>query len=81
MGIDVIGSGFLPQSKGMMDSHCMVAGIDGPSDVIMANPMAVFRRRDCGAAWRDMAMSRISPLTHGCDIVTSPTTKIRSMLR
>src|SRR5579871_1290794 len=58
--------------EGMLDGHALACSAAAPGSVFLANRMGLFRSDDKGQNWRDMEISRFSPLTYGRDIRVSP---------
>jgi len=58
--------------EGMLDGHALAVSAAAPGTVFLANRMGLFCSDDRGEHWRDMEISRFSPLTYGRDIRISP---------
>ena len=58
--------------EGMLDGHALAVSGAAPGTVFLANRMGLFRSDDRGETWKDMEISRFSPLTYGRDIRVSP---------
>ena len=59
-------------AEGMLDGHAITISPAEPDTVVIALRMGLFRTRDAGRTWQDMAIGRFSPTTYGRDVKVSP---------
>ncbi len=60
------------EAEGMLDGHALCISAAAPGTVFLACRMGLFRTRDGGEQWTDMAVGRFSPLTYARDIRPAP---------
>src|SRR5438132_12503776 len=58
--------------EGMLDIHAVALTAANPGVPYAAIRMGLFQSTDGSARWRDLEVSRFSPLTYGRDIRASP---------